>query len=82
MHAQLCTTLFDPVDCRHPRSQAPLFIGFSRQEYWSELPFPTRGIFLTQGWNLCLLHLQADSLSLSYLGKLRRSEERRVGKEC
>ena len=21
--------------------QAPLFMGFSRQEYWSELPFPS-----------------------------------------
>ena len=23
--------------------QAPLFMGFSRQEYWSWLPFPTPG---------------------------------------
>ena len=23
--------------------QAPLSMGFSRQEYWSELPFPTPG---------------------------------------
>ena len=23
--------------------QAPLFIGFSRQEYWSGLPFPSPG---------------------------------------
>ena len=27
--------------------QAPLSMGFSRQEYWSELPFPLQGIFLT-----------------------------------
>ena len=26
------------VDC-----QAPLSMGFSRQEYWSEMPFPTPG---------------------------------------
>ena len=34
------------------------FMKFSRQEYWSELPFPPPGIFPTQGWNLnflCLL---------------------------
>ena len=40
---------------------------FSRQEYWSELPFPSPGIFLTQGLNLHLLHLlpcQAGSLPL------------------
>ena len=31
-------------------------MGSPRQEYWSELPFPTR-IFLTQGLNPCLLYL-------------------------
>ena len=30
--------------------------------------FPLQGIFLTQGLNPCLLHWQADSLPLSYLG--------------
>ena len=34
--------------------QAPLSIGFSRQEYWSGLPFPSQGIFPTQGLNLGL----------------------------
>ena len=29
--------------------QAPLSMGFSRQEYWNGLPFPSPGIFLTQG---------------------------------
>ena len=51
--------------------QAPLFMEFSRQEYWSGLPFPTPGIFLTQGLNphlLHLLHWQADSLPLCHLG--------------
>ena len=50
--------------------QAPLSMGFSRQEYWSGLPFPSQGIFPTQGSNphfLCLLHWQADSLPLSHL---------------
>ena len=32
----------------------PLSTGFSRQEYWSGLPFPSPGIFLTQGSNLHL----------------------------
>ena len=36
--------------------QAPLSKGFSRQEYWSGLPLPPRGIFQTQGSNSCLLH--------------------------
>ena len=30
-------TLSDPVDCSY---QAPLSVGFSRQEYWSGLPLP------------------------------------------
>ena len=29
--------------------QAPLFMGFSRQEYWSGLPCPPPGVFPTQG---------------------------------
>ena len=31
--------------------QAPLSMGFSRQEYWIGLQFPPRRIFLIQGWN-------------------------------
>ena len=30
----------DPMDCNH---QAPLSMGFLRQEYWSGLPFPPPG---------------------------------------
>ena len=36
--------------------QAPLSMGFSRQEYWSGLLYPTQGIFLTQGSNPILLY--------------------------
>ena len=46
-------------------------MGFPRQEYCSRLPFPTPGIFPTQGLNprlLRLLHWQVDSLPLSHLG--------------
>ena len=41
MHAkslQSCLTLYDPMDCI--ALQAPLSMGFSRQEYWSELLCP------------------------------------------
>ena len=55
--------------------QASLPMEFSRQEYWSGLPFPfLQGIFLTQGSNLrllCLLHWLADSLPLCHLGSPR-----------
>ena len=42
--AQLCSTLCDPMDCSHPwtvATQSPVSGGFSRQEYWSGLPFPS-----------------------------------------
>ena len=38
---QLCLTLSNPVD--YIASQALLSLGFSRQEYWSGLPFPPPG---------------------------------------
>jgi len=36
--------------------QAPLSLGFSRQEYWSLLPFPSAGLLLDPGLNpdLCI----------------------------
>ena len=37
--AQMCLTLWDPTDCSSPGSSA----GFSRQEYWSGLPFLPTG---------------------------------------
>ena len=52
--------------------QAPVSMGFSRQEYWSRLPCLLQGIFLTQGSNLCLLcllHWQAGSLPSSVTWK-------------
>ena len=48
--------------------QAPLSMEFSRQEYWSGLPFPAQGDLPTQGLNprlLCLLHWQVGSLPLA-----------------
>ena len=42
--------------------QAPLSMEFSRQEYWSGLPFPPPGDLPTQGSNLSLVHCQVDSL--------------------
>ena len=38
--------------------QAPQSMGFSRQEYWSRLPSPPPGVFLTQELSLCLLHFR------------------------
>ena len=43
---QSCLTLWDPVDCA---LQAPPSTGFSRQEYWSGLPYPPPGDLPNQG---------------------------------
>ena len=45
--------------------QAPVSMGFSRQEYWSGLPFPTPGD-PPQGWNLDLLHCRQILYHLSH----------------
>ena len=37
---QLCLTFVTPLTVAR---QAPLSVGFSRQEYWSGLPFPSPG---------------------------------------
>ena len=37
---QSCSTPYDPMDCS---PQAPLSMGFSRQEYWSVLPYSPPG---------------------------------------
>ena len=52
--------------------QAPLSMGFSRQEYWSGLPCPPPGDLPDPGiepMSLCLLHWQAGSLPLAPPGK-------------
>ena len=45
--------------------QAPLSMGFSRQEYWSGLPFPSPGDLPNPGIKSGSPVLQADSLPLS-----------------
>ena len=50
----LSLTLVTP---RTVARQASLSMGFPRQKYWSELPFPLQGIFPTQGSNPRLLGL-------------------------
>ena len=48
--------------------QAPLSMEFSRQEYWSELPFPSPGDFVTQESNPGLLHCRGVLYHLSRQG--------------
>ena len=53
--------------------QAPLSMGFLRQEYWSGLPFPSPGDLPDPGIepaSLAFSASQADSLPLSHWGSL------------
>ena len=67
--AQLCPTLSDLMDCAY---QAPLSMGFSRQEYCSGFLAFSRGSSLTQGSNSGLLHYRQILYQLSYQGSLKR----------
>ena len=49
---------------------APLSLGFPRQEYWNELPFPSPGYLPNPGIEPVSLALQVDSLLLSHWGNL------------
>ena len=49
--------------------QAPLTMGFLRQKYWSELPFPSPGDFPNPGMEPGSPALQADSLPSDPPGK-------------
>ena len=56
--------------------QAPPSMGFSRQEYWSGLPFPSLGDLLNSGievMSLAFFTALLDSLPLSHQGKLMKS---------
>ena len=46
--------------------QAPLSVEFSKQEYWSGLPFLSPGTYLTQGLNPDLWHCRQILYHLSY----------------
>ena len=58
--AQSCLTLGDPWTVAH---QAPPSMGFSKQEYWSGLPFPSPGDLPNPGIEPRSPALQADALT-------------------
>ena len=62
IHIQLFVTPWT-VACQATRS-----MGFSRQEYWSGLPFPPPGDLPNPGIKSASSSLQVDSLPLSHEG--------------
>ena len=77
MHAQLCPTLCDPMDCKRP---PPLSMGFFGQEYQSGLLFPPPGDFPGPGIKPALLHWWEDSLPLSHLGIIKAIYDKSIAK--
>ena len=63
---QSCLTLCNPWTLAH---QAPPSMGFSRQEYWSGLPFPSPGDLPDPGIEPRSPTLQADALTSVPPGK-------------
>ena len=66
--AQLCPTVCDPMDVT---LQAPLSMEFSRQEYWSGLPFPPPGDVPNPGikhWSPVSPTVAGRSFTLYHLG--------------
>ena len=63
---QSCPTLCDPKD--YIACQAPLSMGFPRQEYWSGLPCPPSGDLPNPETEPRCAALQEDSLPLSHWG--------------
>ena len=64
--AQSCPTLCDPMDCSLPGFSA---MGFSRQEYWSGLPFPSPGDLPDPRIEPRSPTLEADALTSEPSGK-------------
>ena len=62
-----CSTLATPWTVAR---QAPLSIGFSRQEYWNGLPFPSPGELTDPEIELRSPTLQADDLPTELCRKL------------
>ena len=65
--AQMCPTLCYPLDCS-PRSSS-LSMGFSSQEYWSGLPFPSPGDLPNPGIEPRSPALHTDALTSEPPGK-------------
>ena len=57
--AQSCSTLCEPLDCSPPGSSVH---GILRQEFWSELPFPSPGDLPNPGIEPRSPAFQADTL--------------------
>ena len=80
----MCSVLSDSAIPWTAVHQAPLSMEFSRQEYWSGLPFPTLGDLPDPGIEPGSPALQVDSLQTEPLGKpvvLRATTRKNIYRE-
>ena len=61
--------------------RAPLFMEFSRQKYWSGLPFPTAGDLPDQGLNSGVLRVMVPT-SKSFVRNKRSITYKRLSSFC
>ena len=66
-HVRLFATLWT-IAC-----QAPLSMGFSRQEYWSELPCPPPGDLLDPGIQLVSLRSTRIGIPKCHMGGINKN---------
>ena len=64
LFTQLCPAPCNPINCSP--AGFSLSMRFPRKEYWSGEPFPSPGIFLSQGLNPGLLHCRQILYLLSH----------------
>ena len=67
--------MLDSVTPRTGAPQAPLSMGFPRQEYWSGLPFPSPGDLPDPGIKLMSPALQDYSFTADPPGKLPKIKQ-------
>ena len=65
---QSCSTLCDPIDGSPPR--LPPSLGFSRQEYWSGLPFPSPEEISSLSHSIVVLYFFALFMRKAFLSLL------------
>ena len=70
IHAAAAAKLLQSSDCVTPQTaahQAPPSLGFSRQEYWSGLPFPSLYTYIYIYINISLyIYINIDSFPYSF----------------
>ena len=69
LNMKVIVTYSSPTLCDSQKPPTRLqSMEFSRQEYWSALPHPLRGMFPIRGWNLGLRHCRWTLYYLMHQG--------------